>query len=682
MSLSSDTLASLDDLCSRLAGESVLARAGNDDGLIPVFSLVGEMREAVAGVSRLENPLKALQALLGARLDGGLPFDEATLAEVRRIAEWLPGAIAAAAGGDDDGKVAAAAGEDRLLELNLAENRELLSEFHAEALDHLLQIEAALLTLDTTPGDRDALDSLFRSFHTLKGVSGFLHLAPMHTLTHEVESLLDRARTGKLRLTPEIITEILRSRDAVQAMVGQITAALEDGREPGEAVRVSHLIDAVRRLAAGGDRPDADTPPAPEPAEQRPPANDPAASSPAASGNAQANGSGGANGAAVASTVRVNTEKLDSLMDVVGELVIVQSQLQESSRGPGGDGSPLARNLAQLGRITKDLQHTAMALRMVPIKPMFQRIGRLVRDLSRECDKRVQFVTAGEDTEIDRSVVEEIVDPLVHMVRNAIDHGLEPAAERAAAGKDEAGRLSLKAFHEGSHLVIELADDGRGIDPEKVLAKARRQGLVGESESLAREKIIDLIFLPGFSTAEKVSAVSGRGVGMDVVRRNIEKLGGQIQIVSEVGGGSRFAIRLPLTTAIIDGLLVRVGEDHFILPSLAVQMALRPARAALATIQGQGEVLDHRGKILPLHRLHRRFAIRDAVEDPAAGIVVILEDAGRARALLVDELVNKQEVVVKNLGSFLQNLPGVAGGAILGDGNIALILDPASLCAA
>ncbi|WP_232766567.1 chemotaxis protein CheA [Geminisphaera colitermitum] len=384
-------------------------------------------------------------------------------------------------------------------------------------------------------------------------------------------------------------------------------------------------------------------------------------------------------------------------MDVVGELVIVQSQLQESARGAvggtaggasGGDGSPLTRNLAQLGRITKELQRTAMALRMVPIKPMFQRIGRVVRDLSRECDKRVRFTTSGDETEIDRTVVEEIVDPLVHMVRNAVDHGLESAEARVAAGKDAVGKISLGAAHEGSTLVIELRDDGRGLDLEKILAKARKQGLVAGDARLAPEEITSLIFLPGFSTAEKVTSVSGRGVGMDVVRRNIERLGGHITIESAAGAGSTFRIRLPLTTAIIDGLLVRVGPDHFILPSTSVRMALRPVRASLASIQareGRREALDHRGKILPLHRLHRRFGIVDAVEDPTAGIVVIVENGDRAYALLVDELVNKQEVVVKNLGGFLQNLPGaagVAGGAILGDGNIALILDPASLYAA
>ena len=714
MPLSDAAFTQLDDLCSRLSAESILAQAGSDEGLIPIYSLLGEMLEPAAGDAGLFGPLRDLQAQLDVKLDAAQPFDAETIAAVQRVVAWLPNALAQAREGEPVLPPAEAASsttgssdpqvtpedhapEDQVLELNFSENHELLGEFHAEALDHLQQIEAALLTLDGAPDDRDALNSLFRSFHTIKGVSGFLHLTPMHTLTHEVESLMDLARTGRLRLSSTIITVILQSRDALQEMIGQITAALERGHMPDSVVPVSHLIRQVRALAAlgtgGAPAPVAPVVPIsdPAPAAEAPP---PAPASPAPVAAAPAlslapvapapisPSSGPVPTPAGASTVRVNTEKLDALMDMVGELVIVQSQLQESARGADRETSALARNLTQLGRITKELQHTAMSLRMIPIKPTFQRMERLVRDLSREFGKKIAFQTAGEDTEIDRTVTEEIADPLVHMVRNALDHGLETPAERAAAGKAETGTLTLRAYHEGSSLVIELSDDGRGINPEKVLKKARQQGLVAPNVELTDTEIFQLIFLPGFSTAEKVTSVSGRGVGMDVVKRNIEKLRGTIQTESQLGRGSTFRVRLPLTTAIIDGLLVRVGPDRFILPSTTVQMALRPARNALVTVQGRGEVLDHRGHLLPLHRLHRRFAIGGAVEDPVDGIVVVVENGTRPYALLVDELLNKQEVVVKNLGSFLQQLPGVAGGAILGDGNIALILDPSSLCAA
>jgi two-component system, chemotaxis family, sensor kinase CheA len=723
----------LDDICSRLSAESILAQPGSDEGLIPIYSLLNDWLEAAGDEAALVQPVRELQAKLDAKLEAAQPFDELTLAAVHQLIAWLPKALAAAREGktvelDSESAVPAAApvvpaeGEgddtpaDMLLDLNLAENSELLTEFHSEAIDHLQQIEAALLTLDAAPDDRDALNSLFRSFHTIKGVSGFLHLTPMHTLTHEVESLMDLARTGKLKLSSAIVTVILQSRDAVQEMIAQITQALERNQLPDRIVPVGHLIRQVRHLAATGvgAAPAAPAPvvPMPEPVVQTPASPAPAAEpeavapilpiasatpapaaplpqtappapvAPPAPAKSSTAGSSASAAPTAASTVRVNTEKLDSLMDMVGELVIVQSQLQESARGLDSETSQLARNLTQLNRITKELQHNAMSLRMIPIKPTFQRMERLVRDLSREFGKKIAFNTAGEDTEIDRTVTEEIADPLVHMVRNALDHGLETPAERVANGKPEQGNVTLRAYHEGSSLVIELSDDGRGINPEKVLRKAQQQGLVAPDVKLSDNEIFQLIFLPGFSTAEKVTSVSGRGVGMDVVRRNIEKLRGSIHIDSKLGEGSTFRVRLPLTTAIIDGLLVRVGPDRFILPSTTVQMALRPVRSALTKVQGRGEVLDHRGRLLPLHRLHRRFAIGGAIEDPVEGIVVVMENGNRPYALLVDELLNKQEVVVKNLGSFLQQLPGVAGGAILGDGNIALILDPTSLCAA
>jgi two-component system chemotaxis sensor kinase CheA len=400
--------------------------------------------------------------------------------------------------------------------------------------------------------------------------------------------------------------------------------------------------------------------------------NSPAAKTAAAAEKSGASGTSGA-------TVRVNTEKLDSLMDVVGELVIVQSQIMESARSIAVAGSPLHRNVAQLSRITKELQHTSMALRMIPIKQTFQKMERLARDLARRCVKKVQFATAGEDTELDRTVVEEIADPLVHMVRNSMDHGLESPAERIAAGKSETGTVHLSAYHQGSNIVIELRDDGRGIDPDKIYRLAVKKGVISPNAVLSREEILALIFAPGFSTAEKVTAVSGRGVGMDVVKRNIDRLRGKIEIDSAVGRGSTFKIKLPLTMAIIDGLVVRVGTDKFILPATSVLMALRPTREAISTINGTGEVMELRGKIMPLHRLHRRFGIPADSEKPWEGIVVIIEHSGKTSALLVDEMVSKQEVVIKNLGSYLHGLSGVSGGAILGDGNIALILDPAAI---
>ena len=725
MLISPENLAASDDVCSRLASESILAQPGKDDGLIPIYSLLGELIDNFEADPAISAPVVEVRRKLDTLLDDAMPFTESIIELVHKLVDWLPMAILTTRAEEAlppwDGEVddtaepeavesvdALATKEhvidtsvDQVLDLNMEENAELLVEFHAEAVDHLQQIEAALLVLDEQPEDSDALASIFRSFHSIKGVSGFLKLTPMHTLTHEVESLLDLARNGELLLTSTIITEILNSRDAVQEMVQQITVALEQGVLPDTVVPVSHLIAAVKRVAVPdaertgaaetvaadplpmpplGEEtvdpaPDTVTP-APASETAAPPKEVAKTASPAKSGVPRA---------AIAPSVRVNTEKLDTLMNVVGELVIVQSQLLESSRegavDASDDSSTMSRNLTQLGRITKELQHTAMSLRMVPVKPTFQKMERIARDLSRDCGKRVLFTVSGEDTEIDRSVVEEIADPLVHMVRNAMDHGLEDPEGRIEAGKEEMGNVSLSAYHKGSNIVIELQDDGRGLNTEKLLAKARSKGIVGEHHGLEEAEIYQLIFHPGFSTAETVTAVSGRGVGMDVVKRNIEKLRGKIEIESELGKGSIFRIMLPLTMAIIDGMVVKVGEDRFILPSTSVQMALRPSQEQLSRINGSGEVLDHRGKILPIQRLHERFGIDGAIEQPTEAIMVIVESAGRTHALLVDEMINKQEVVIKSLGSFLQGLHGVAGGAILGDGNIALILDPGALFA-
>ena len=685
MPLAPDSYQALDDALNRLATESILASPGRDEGLIPSYCLLGELCELCASEPALKEAIVAVRSILDKRLEAAQPFDEVSLGHVRSLVEWLPKAIEAAKAGEapeatpkaetaaneavspGPGSKAEADAKDVMLELNLSENQELLSEFHAEVVDHLQQIEAALLMLDQDPCNQESLNSIFRSFHTIKGNAGFLGLVPMHTLAHEVESLLDLARNNKLRLSPVIITEILRSRDALQALTQQVGLALEKGQMPAEVIPVSHLIESVKRLASGAGSEVLAPAPAPVAAAQ------PAPSS-ANSIEAHAMGQ-----ASTGQTVRVNTEKLDSLMDVVGELVIVQSQLIESAKALGSDGTPLHRNVSQLSRIAKELQHTSMSLRMIPIKPTFQKMERLARDLARNFGKKVLFQVSGEDTELDRTVVEEIGDPLVHMMRNALDHGLELPEQRLAAGKSETGTVHLSAYHQDSNIVVELKDDGRGINPDFIMKKAIEKGVVAANASLTIDEIYALLFAPGFSTAEKVTSVSGRGVGMDVVKRNIEKLRGKIEILSAIGQGSTFRIKLPLTMAIIDGLVVRVGADKFILPCTSVQMALRPTRESISTVQGKGEVLELRGRILPLHRLHRHFGIPADFQNPWDGIVVIVEHAGRTSALLVDQMVSKQEVVIKNLGAFMQGLPGVAGGAILGDGNIALILDPTSL---
>ncbi len=721
MPLTTEQACHLEETINRLATESILTQVGRDDGLVPCYSLLGDLRDACAPEPALLAPIASAHAVLDKLLDNAKPFDEATIATLRALVEWLPLAIdrlkqgkslpsygaEPTAAAPAVAAVAAVVQEEKspadvMLDLHFEENKELLGEFYAEAVDHLTQIEAALLVLDQQPDDPEALNSMFRSFHTIKGNAGFLCLVPMQALAHEVESLLDLARNQKLQLTPVIITEILRSRDALAALTQQVGRALEQGVLPDKIISIGHLIGAVKKLAVPAGTV-AVTPVAPVPvaapteiaffAAAAPGVAVPAATltpadevTTAAAAPAEPRANSKASEVAVSAksavgnhTVRVNTDKLDSLMDVVGELVIVQSQLIETSRLNGGVSTGLQRNVAQLSRITKELQSTAMALRMIPIKATFQKMERLARDLARDFGKKVSFVTSGEDTELDRSVVEEIGDPLVHMVRNALDHGLESSTDRVAKGKPETGSLHLRAHHQGGNIVIELQDDGKGIDADRIYRKAVEKGIIPSGTQLSRDDMLALIFAPGLSTAEKVTSVSGRGVGMDVVKRNIQKLRGRIEITSELGRGSTFTIKLPLTMAIIDGLVVRVGEDRFILPTTSVQRALRPSRENISTVHGLGEVLDLRGKFVPIHRLHQRFGIPGEALNPWEGIVVIVENAGKISALLVDEMVSKQEVVIKNLGGFMQNLPGVAGAAILGDGSIALILDPGSL---
>jgi two-component system chemotaxis sensor kinase CheA len=696
MPISADRIEKIEELVNRLASESLLASLGRDDGMIPAYSMLGDLVELCADAPELRAATAAVLLAVDRQLEAAQPFDAETLGQLLALVEWLPDALDCLRIGAPlpvrgtatlplapppvSAAPAAPAAGDSLLVLDLGENRELLAEFYGEAVEHLQQIEAALLALEQQPDDPEALSSIFRSFHTIKGNAGFLGLAPMHALAHEVETLLDLARNRRLRIDSAVITEILRSRDAVQALNRQVAVALEHGSVPDRVVPVSHLIAAVRRLVRAGNAAETEGEEIPLGSAPTPDETPAEATSPA-----PASGDGGETRAVTNHTVRVSTEKLDVLMDVVGELVIVQSQLSETARQYAVQAPPLTANVRQLSRITKELQHTAMSLRMIPIRPSFQKMERLARDLAQECGKKAAFTTQGGETELDRTMVEEIADPLVHMVRNALDHGLESPADRLAAGKPEVGNVVLRAYHQAGQVVIELQDDGRGLDPDRILAKARRQGLVPPDGRPEREEIFSYIFLPGFSTAEKITAVSGRGVGMDVVKRNVERLRGRIETTSELGRGTTFTIKLPLTMAIIDGLIVRVGEDRFILPSTSVQRALRPTRESIITVPGCGEVLDLRGRMIPLHRLHRHFGIPAQAKEPWEGIVVIVEAAGKVCALLVDEMVSKQEVVIKNLGAFIQGLSGVSGvsgGAILGDGNIALILDPGALLAA
>jgi two-component system chemotaxis sensor kinase CheA len=381
-------------------------------------------------------------------------------------------------------------------------------------------------------------------------------------------------------------------------------------------------------------------------------------------------------GAGDAGSIRVATEKVDALINLVGELVITQSMLGRfAERCDPEDLESLRRGLMQLSRNTRELQESVMAIRMLPIGFSFNRFPRLVHDLSRKLGKKVELRITGENTELDKTVLEKIGDPLVHLVRNSLDHGLEMPEARLSAGKPETGVLQLNAFHEGGSIVIEVRDDGAGLNTKKILAKARERGLVGAADLLSDEQIHDLIFEAGFSTAETVSDVSGRGVGMDVVRRNIADLGGQVQIDSVAGKGSTIRIRLPLTLAILDAQMLRVGKEIYVVSLVSIIETVQPARAHLSSVVGQTELFTHRENYIPIIRLHELFDIEPDTRDVAEGLLVVVEADGRRAAILVDELLAQQQVVIKSLEANFRQVPGLAGATIHGDGTVALILD-------
>jgi two-component system, chemotaxis family, sensor kinase CheA len=379
------------------------------------------------------------------------------------------------------------------------------------------------------------------------------------------------------------------------------------------------------------------------------------------------------------SSIRVGVEKVDQLVNLVGELVITQAMLAQTASGlDAALHEQLLNGMSQLERNARDLQAAVMSIRMMPMDYVFSRFPRLVRDLAAKLGKQVELVTFGQATELDKGLIERIVDPLTHLVRNSLDHGIETVEKRRAAGKDDVGQLMLSAMHAGGNIVIEVSDDGAGLNRDKILAKAAAQGLP-VSDTMRDEEVWNLIFASGFSTADTVTDVSGRGVGMDVVKRNINEMGGHVEISSQAGRGTTTRIVVPLTLAILDGMSVRVGEETFILPLNCVMESLQPRADEIYTVGNGVRLVRVRGEYLPVIALHQVFAVGGARTDPVDGIVTILQSEGRRFALLVDELVGQQQVVVKNLETHYRKVPGVAAATILGDGRVALIVDVAAL---
>lgn len=586
---------------------------------------------------------------------------------------------------------------------------ELIGEFLTEANEHVVNAEAALLTLEERPDDAAAVNTVFRAFHTVKGVSAMLGMTALAELAHHAESLLARIRDGEIRCTGIYANLCLRGIDLLKETLNAVQAQLkgQDAKLPaGYAELVRALQNPDAQVAQGPSTPAAAAVPAlavaaaapvvaPTPAvpiaaaaaavvaapvisSQVVAAPAAAAARPAAvSSEAAATARAAAPGDE--SSVRVRTDRLDRLIDMVGELVIAHSMLAADPRNDVSRDPELSRKVGHAGKIVRELQDMSMSLRMVPLRPTFQKLTRIVRDVAKKSDKLIQFVSTGDDTEIDRNMVDVIAEPLIHMVRNAADHGIESTAARIAAGKSPTGTVRLAAYHSGGSVVIDLSDDGGGLDRDRIFAKATQKGLIDPNKSLSESEIYQLIFLPGFSTTENVTDISGRGVGMDVVRRNIEQLKGRIEITSERGKGTVFSIRLPLTLAITDGMIVRVGRERYIIPTVNIAMNFRPEASQVSTVVGRGEVILLRGELIPLFRLHQLFKVDGAVTEPTRGLVVVLRDGVGSCGLLVDELLGQQQVVAKSLGAGIGKVAAVSGGAILGDGRVGLILDPGSL---
>jgi len=559
---------------------------------------------------------------------------------------------------------------------------ELGNLFIAEALDHLGTIEAKLLELDDRPEDTSLLNDIFRPFHTVKGNASALGIVSVERVAHKVENLLDLARSGKIQMGGPEVDLVLRSVDVLSLMINDVGQRLAGQPRRATGTEAANLVIEVEQLIAGQLEGAALLVPAPvEIVEAVAPAvaemvDEPAFEQDRRSATPSRRRDDVPMLAATATAIKVDTRKLDNIVDVVGELIVVQSLIQQDPALASLVDGRLARNMAQLRRLTADLQRNSMALRMVPIRQAFQKVARVVRDISRKAGKSVDMVITGEDTELDRKMVEEITDPLMHMARNSVDHGIESPAVRQANGKPARATVSLSAYYQGSHVIIEVKDDGAGLNTERILESARKKGLVAPDATPAPEDIHRMIFEPGFSTAAAVTEVSGRGVGMDVVRRNIESLRGRVDIRTERGQGTTFLVRLPLTLAVLDGLLVRVGSERCVLPAAAVRESLRPKPEHVHCVQGQPRMVQVRESVLPLVSLGAVLGMGAVALDPSSATVVVVEEGGSRIGLVVEELLHKQEVVVKSLGDSFASVRGVAGGAILGDGRIGLILDP------
>ncbi|NTU47700.1 MAG: chemotaxis protein CheA [Syntrophobacteraceae bacterium] len=592
------------------------------------------------------------------------------------------------------GEAFAETASEEVLEI---QDPELIKDFIEESREHLAAIELNMLSLEANPKDKEAINAVFRPFHSVKGVAGFLNLKDIHHLSHEVENLLDAARSGTLTISDSVIDIVLQATDILKVLLTELEKVQnhESAVVPVSPV-VHKFLERVRNFNESGsdgagipirrvgeilvERGVVDEPALEKAVERSKSSGKRLGEELIEEGLVSATEVSNAlreqrRAKDSAAFVRIDTQKLDNLVDMVGELVIAQSMVLQNPEVLDIKDQKLQKDTVQLNRITAELQRISMAMRMVPIRSTFQKMIRLVRDLAKKSGKEVNLLMRGEETEIDRNMVEEIYEPLVHMIRNAVDHGIETPEERMLQEKDPTGTVLLGAEQKGGNIVIDVQDDGKGLDAAKIRSKGIERGIISADDQLDEKSIYELILHPGFSTKEQVTDVSGRGVGMDVVKKNVEALRGKIEILSTYGKGTHFQVKLPLTMAIIDGMVIRIGEERYVVPTIAMKESLRPLREAYVTVQKRGEMIKVRDSLLPLIRLHRIFGVTPRYEDPWEALLLVVAEGKHSYCLLADEIVGRQEVVIKSLGGSLRNLKGVAGGAILGDGKVALIID-------
>lgn len=564
---------------------------------------------------------------------------------------------------------------------------DLLADFLTETHEGLTALDSALVRLERTPDDQPTLSEVFRLVHTIKGTCGFLGLPRLEAVAHAAENVLGRYRDGTLPVTPAGITVILSALDRIKAIVAGLEGT---GAEP--AGDDGPLIAALDAASEGRIAPALTPAPAPVPAAEAlpEPVPPPAAPEPAAEGSAGLPATiaatdvapEGAGGIAAPQTIRVSVDVLEDLMMLVSELVLTRNQLLQLARSNQSDAFTVP--LQRLSHITSDLQEGVMKTRMQPIGNAWAKLPRLVRDLAHELGKKIELDMRGAQTELDRQVLELIRDPLTHMVRNSGDHGLETPEERRAAGKPETGRITLNAYHEGGHIIIEIGDDGRGLPVGKIRAKALANGLATEAElaQMHEREILRFIFAPGFSTAQQVTSVSGRGVGMDVVKTNIEKIGGTVELVSREGRGTTFTIKIPLTLAIVSALIVEAGGERFALPQIGVVELVRVAAGSAQDGAPRIErikdtpVLRLRDRLLPLVSLAGLLRLAPAGAATQDGFVAVMQVGGQAFGIILDRVFDTEEIVVKPVAPILRHVTMFSGNTILGDGSVIMILDP------